>query len=236
MVVHKNLKNLIKSLAFPLSILIILLILSFLGKYLQVPTPEDLVNKVISTFGGLEIWAVFLIALVEGFLFLGQYFPGGIIIFLSIISAGRDIFRISILVLTISVAFIIAYSLNYTIGKYGFYSLFNKIGLGNTIKNSSEKIRKKASTAIAISYEDPNLASITATAAGIVRLPFKHFLLLSSIWTLIWNIFWATIIYFLGETALNLIGVNYIFFILFVWIILIILRFFISRNKAKHKL
>lgn len=232
---HKNYRKLFKSLSLPLIILGMLLLLSFLGKYLSLPTPEDLVNKVIKEFGELKVWAVFLIALIEGFLFLGQYFPGGMIIFFSIISAGRDIPRISILVTTISIAFIVAYSLNYAVGKYGLYGLLNKLGLKKAIKKSQKRIEKKASTAIAISYEDPNIASITATAAGIAHIPFRKFLLLSIIWAFIWNIFWATLIYFIGEAALNLIGVNYIFFILGAWIAIILFHFFISK-PAKHNL
>jgi membrane protein DedA with SNARE-associated domain len=110
--------------------------------------------------------------------------------------------------------------------------LLKKFGLGKALKMSEKKIKKRASVAIAISYEDPNLASITATAAGIIHMPFRHFLFLSAIWIVLWNIFWAALIYFLGETALNLIGVNYIYFILVVWIAIILFRFFISKNKT----
>ncbi len=234
---HKNsLRNLFKSLSLPIAIILFLLLFSYLGKFLAIPSSEDLINIVLSEFGELNLWAVFFIALIEGFLFLGQYFPGGIIVFFSIISAQGDLVRISALVLVISVSFVIAYSLNYFVGRYGLYKIFNKIGFGNAIKSSQKKILKKASTAIAISYEDPNLASITATASGIVRLPFKKFLILSIIWALFWNIFWAIAIYFLGEATLKLIGVNYIYFIALVWMALIIFRFFISKHKEKHNL
>lgn len=229
-------KSLFKSLSLPITILLFLLLFSYLGKFLPIPSSEDLINKVLETFGELNLWAVFIIALIEGFLFLGQYFPGGIIVFFSIISAQGDISRISILVLVISISFIIAYSLNYLVGRYGVYKIFNKIGFGNAIKSSQKKIRKNASTAIAISYEDPNLASIVATASGIVNLPYKKFLFLSVIWTFFWNVFWAITIYFLGEATIKLIGINYIFFIIIIWMILIIFRFIFSRHKEKHKL
>lgn len=232
----KDLKSLFKSLSLPLAIILFLLLFSYLGKFLPIPSSEDLINQVLSKFGELNLWAVFFIALIEGFLFLGQYFPGGIIVFFSIISAEGDLTKISVLVLVISISFVIAYSLNYLVGRYGIYKIFNKLGFGNAIKSSQKNIRKKASTAIAISYEDPNLASITATASGIVRLPFKKFFILSVFWTLFWNIFWATAIYFLGEATLKLIGINYIFFIAIIWIVLIIFRFFISRHKEKHNL
>ncbi len=234
---HKSkLIELFRRLSLPIAIFFSLLFFSYLGRFLPIPSSEDLIQNVLDMFGELNLWAVFIIALIEGFLFLGQYFPGGIIVFFSIISAQGDIDRIVLLVLVISISFVMAYSLNYLVGRYGVYKIFDKLGFGNAIKSSQEKIKKKASTAIAISYEDPNLASIVATASGIVRLPFKKFLILSIIWTFIWNIFWATTIYFLGEATLKLVGVNYIFFILIIWMILIIFRFTISIHKEKHKL
>ncbi len=227
---NKSIKSLFKSLTLPVTILVILIFFSYFSQWLPIPSPEDLINKTIQVFGELKWWAVFLIALVEGFLFLGQYFPGGVIVFFSIISAGKDLGRISLLILIISIAFVIAYTLNYVLGRYGIYTIFTKLGFKKSIDKSKKKVKDKAFKAIALTYEDPNIASITATAAGIVHLPFKKFLLFSSIWALVWNIFWAAVIYFLGEATLNLVGINYIFFIIFAWIFILVLKHFFSKK------
>ncbi len=231
----RSVKSLLKSLAIPVIMLAVLLFFFYFGKYLPTPSPQELVNNVIIKFGTLELWAIFLIAIVEGFLLLGQYFPGGIVVFFSIVSAGKDLLRISILTFVISISFIIAYILNYLIGKYGLYHVFARLGFKKSLEKSKKKVHEKAAAAIALSYADPNLASITATAAGIIRLPFKRFLLLSIVWVFLWNIFWAIIIYILGGAALDLVGMKYIFFVLALWIIIILFHFFFPKNK-NHKL
>src|SRR3989344_1717900 len=76
----------------------------------------------------LAIFFIFLIALVEGGLILGQYAPGGIVISLSIISAGGDVVKVILLCLVISLAYLVAYGIDYFIGYYGINRLIEKFG------------------------------------------------------------------------------------------------------------
>src|SRR3989344_2073337 len=115
----QKLKKFGREFSIPIVLLIVYFIIFYVQKIIPVPSQESSVNWVLNFIDGQSIGLIFLIALVEGALIVGQYAPGGIVIFLSFLSAQGDILRLALLVLVVSFAFIIAYSLNYLLGYYG---------------------------------------------------------------------------------------------------------------------
>ena len=226
-------KEILKLLSIPLILMAIYLSMYIIWKVFELPTDGQLLPIVKEWFGEYGLGVVFIGALIEGFLLLGQYFPGGFIIFLGVISAGKDIARASSVVSIVCLAFFIAYTLNYLLGRYGWYKLLIKFGLGQSIEDSKDKLTKQGLNVIFFSYWEPNLASLTATAAGILQVPLKKFSIYSAAGIILWNIFWGTLVYTLGESALEIMGVKYILIIFFVWISVIMLKkyFFDRINK-----
>ncbi len=200
-------------------------------KVLNLPTDDQLLIIVREWFVRYGLWIVFISALIEGFLLLGQYFPGGFIIFLGVISAGKDIPRAIEVVSVVCVSFFIAYSLNYLVGKYGWYKLLAKFGLIGSVERSKEKLMKQGLNAIFFTYWEPNLASLTATAAGILGIPFKKFLLYSAIGIVLWNIFWGTLVYILGESALKIAGLKWVLIIFGIWIGIILFKKYVLDKR-----
>jgi membrane protein DedA with SNARE-associated domain len=229
-----KLKEILKLLAIPLSLMLIFLLVHGVWNLLGLPSNDELVPIVKNWFNDHGLWIVFIGALIEGFLLLGQYFPGGFIIFLGVISAGKDIQRAAFVVLIVCVAFFMAYTMNYLLGKYGWYKLLAKFGLGQSIDKSKDKLTKQGMNAILFSYWEPNLASITATAAGVLQVPLKKFSFYSAVGIILWNIFWGTLVYKLGEKALDLfMGVKYVFVIFLIWVgILIFKKYVLDRAKT----
>lgn len=202
-------------------------------RLLDLPTDDQLLAVIKEWFGKYGLAIVFVGALIEGFLLLGQYFPGGFIIFLGVISAGKDVPRAALVVLAVSVAFFIAYTLNYLLGKYGWHRLLIKFGLGQSIEKSKDKLTRQGLNAVFFSYWEPNLASITATAAGVLHVPLRKFSLYSAAGIIVWNIFWGTLVYTLGESALEVIGLKYVIIIFLVWIGIIILKKYFFEKKTE---
>lgn len=200
-------------------------------KVLNLPTDDQLLIIVRDWFARYGLWIVFISALIEGFLLLGQYFPGGFIIFLGVISAGKDIPRAMEVVSVVCISFFIAYSLNYLVGKYGWYKLLAKFGLIGSVERSKEKLTKQGLNAIFFTYWEPNLASLTATAAGILGIPFKKFSLYSAIGIVLWNIFWGTLVYVLGESALKIAGLKWVLIIFGIWIGIILFKKYVLDKK-----
>ena len=117
--------------------------------------------------------------------------------------------RATEVVLVVSIAFFVSYIMNYLIGKYGWYKLFVKFGLKKPLDNAQKRLNKHGLKAIMFSYWEPNLASITATAAGVLKLSIKKFILYSIIGVIVWNTFWGVLVFKLGEEALKLTGLKY---------------------------
>lgn len=169
----------------------------------------------------------------KGFFILGQYFPGGFIIFLGVISSVGDIPRAVSVVLVTSLAFFISYTLNYFVGKYGWYKILLKFGLGANIESSKDRLSKQGMNAVIFGYWEPNLASIIATSAGILTVPFRRFSLYSFAGIITWNTFWGILVYTLGESALKIIGLKYVLVIFGVWIFIILIKKYLSSVKNK---
>jgi len=164
---------------------------------------------------------------------LGQYFPGGTIIFLGVISAGQDMYKATEVVLIVAIAFFISYTLNYIVGKYGWYNLLIKFGLKNSLENAKGKLNKQGLNAVIFSYWEPNLASITATAAGVLKVPLANFLLYSFIGIVIWETFWGTLVFFMGNAALKLMGIKYVLVIFACWVSIILIKDLFFNKKVK---
>jgi membrane-associated protein len=234
MIKHKlRVKELLRIISVPLTFLVIYLTMILFWKLFGLPSPEELVSIITGYFDRYGLLVIFLSSLIEGFLLLGQYFPGGFVIFFGVISAGKSIGRAIQVVIVVSTAFFIAYYLNYLVGKYGFYKLFEKFGLKKSIDKAKKKLRKHTFKAILFSYWEPNLASITATAAGILEIPLKKFLLYSRVGITVWNTFWGALVFILGGTALKFTGIRYITVVLLVWIIALVGAHVIKNIKRR---
>lgn len=221
---NPKLKDFLKLLSVPIILLLIYLSMALLWKIFGLPSDEQMLVIVKEYFLRYGLWIVFISALIEGFLLLGQYFPGGFVIFLGVISAGKNIPKVTEVVSVVSLAFFISYTLNYWVGKYGWYKLLVKFGLKRSLEEAKNKLTKQGMNAILFSYWEPNLASITATAAGVLQISLAKFSFYSAIGVVIWNIFWGTLVFSLGNAALELIGIKYIVIIFLAWIGILLLK------------
>lgn len=221
---HPKAKEILKLLSLPLVLLGLYISMYILWAIIDFPSNDELVIIVREWFSRHGLWIVFIGAFIEGFLLLGQYFPGGFIIFLGVISAGNSIPKAALVVAFVCVSFFLSYTANYILGKFGWYKLALKLGLGPSLDNAKKKLSKNVMNAMMFSYWEPNLASITATAAGVLQVPWKKFLLCSLAGILIWNTFWGTVVYLVGESAVQLMGVKYGLVILAIWVTAILLK------------
>ncbi len=184
--------SLLKLLIVPISLLAAYLVVWVIWRSFGLPTDERLAQITQGWFNKYGIIVVFISGMIEGILLLGQYYPGGLVVFLGVISAGHNIPKVIGVVSIVSLAFLIGYTIDYLMGKYGWYKLFLKFALNNSLETSKIKLQKQQFNAIFLSYWEPNPASVTATAAGISQLPFKKFTLYSFLGILFWNTFWGT--------------------------------------------
>lgn len=227
-----KLKEYLRLLLVPIGLLAVYLTMAFLWKVFDLPSDDQMILIVKNYFNNYGIYVVFVGALIEGFFIVGQYFPGGFIIFLGVISSVGDISRAVAVVSVTSFAFFIAYTLNYFVGKYGWYKILERFGFGHSLEVAKNKLEKQGLNAVIFGYWEPNLASIIATAAGILKISFQKFSFYSLFGVIIWNIFWGVLVYTLGDNALKIIGIKYVLIIFGVWILVLLLKKFISGKNS----
>lgn len=217
-------KKYLKLLAVPLVLLAFSFVISLAWQLFDLPEREQLIAIVKEWFRQYGIWVVFVSALIEGVLLFGNYYPGGLVIFLGVISAGGDVTLTVGVVFTVCVALFIAYYANYLLGKYGWYTILAKFGMREAIERTKQKLLKHQFSAIMGSYWFPNLASITSTSAGVLQLPVKKFLVHSAIGVLVWNSLWGTLVASLGDRALDIISFKWVLIIVGAWIAVVVIR------------
>jgi len=210
----------------PIIFLAMFTLLISLWRLLNLPSNDELFKVMQSYFGEYGYFIILVSAIIEGFIFAGIYYPGSLVIFLGVILA-ENIFQFGIMVIVVAVGLLISYTINFMLGKYGWHKLLIAFGFKKSIKNAQKRLTKHSILGIFLSYWMPNIASLTATAAGIMHYPFKKFLLYSTIAVLFWNLFWGFIVYTFGEAALNVVGIYFVIAIVVGWIVL---NFILSKK------
>lgn len=192
--------------------------LAVIWKLLDLPSETEMMTIVSSWLSIYGLYLVLAGSFLESLLFIGIYFPGSIVIFISVALA-PDVTSALTTVFCISLGMFAGYSVNYLLGKYGWYQLFLKLGMRDAIDRAQVKMQRNDIRYVFYTYWNPGLASFTATAAGILKMNYQRFLLLSITAILVWNTFWGVLVYSLGESALVLLDFTVVLKIAMVWII-----------------
>ncbi len=211
---NQHLKSIVPLLIF----LAIVLVLWVLWNFLGLPDKNELLLIFKDYFKQYGLIIVFLAAIVEGLLLIGWYLPGGTVMFFGVILVGKNMPLVLLNGLLITLGLLLAYTLNYFLGYYGWYKLLKKFGQTDHLEKYKNKLQKNLGTGLFMSYWHPNVAVWASTAAGILKINFKQFFWRSLLALFIWNMFWGALVYVLGEKALTIASFKFIFIVLLVWI------------------
>jgi membrane protein DedA with SNARE-associated domain len=198
----------------------LLLVISFylFWEAFNFPTETELVPIAKTYFDRYGLVSVFFGALGEGIFLVGLYLPGTFVILLGILLAGNDWSHIIKVWAVIVAGLGCAYSIDYGLGKYGWYKLLVAYGLAGPLSKARTRLASRGAGAIFTSFWQINIASLTATAAGILGFSFPKFILCAMCAAALWMAFWVTIIVSLGTSALALVNLRFIVLALIFWI------------------
>lgn len=213
-----KLSKLLKVISLPMIFLAVFLLFWAGWKILNLPPEHELIEIAKKYFDLYGYWIVLISAFIEGALLVGWYYPGSLVIFLGVIFAGKNIPEVIWVVTLVTAGLFLAYVFDYALGKYGWYRLLLKFGLKKPMDKAQMQLSKYGLSGIFLSYWQPNLAALTSTAAGMLQFPFKKFILYSAAAAVLWNVFWGTLVYFLGEAALTAIGAKFVVVVIILWI------------------
>ncbi|MDQ5922398.1 MAG: rane-associated protein [Patescibacteria group bacterium] len=221
--------QILKKIKLPLVLILISVFFILIWKLLGLPSEEVLFDMAKEYFLKYGIITVLIASIIEGMLVVGWYLPGGLVIFLGVILASGNPDRaISSVVATI-VGLCIAYTVNYFLGKHGWYKLLVVFGLKGSLEKAEGKFEKYGYKAVILSYWQPNLGALVSTSAGILQASFRKFFFFSTLATILWSVFWGTIAYFLGQKILEYLGMVF-FGLMGVWIISIIVGHYLKKD------
>ena len=198
-------KYYLKLLYLPLFFLIISISLRLTWFIFDLPSFEIVLAKLEGWFDLYVLKILFFGAMIEGMLLVGGYFPGLFVIVVSVLMADSIVEAVTAVAVG-TAGLLVAHSINYVLGKYGWYQLLIKFGLKTSIESSREKLIKQGPWSIWGSYWLPSMSALTDTAAGIIHMPFKKFIFHSIFASIAWNSFAGLVIYLIGEPALYMVG------------------------------
>ena len=227
-----KIKKFVREASIPLVFLVLYYFLFHFQKFISLPTQDKFMDLILNFMNTQNIFLIFLIALVEGGLILGQYSPGGIVIFLSIMSAEGNIPKMILLLSVISLAYLLAYSLDYLFGYYGVETVIKKLGFEKKVERYRKLLDKNVFSTIFFSYAETNIASLVAVSSGLLKIPFKKFIYFSVISVIFWNTFWAVVLYFFGNAILSIFGATYLVVILAIWVLIAFYNNFLKKEET----
>jgi membrane protein DedA with SNARE-associated domain len=122
-------------------------------------------------------------------------------------------------VFVVAAGIIITYVGNYFVGKYGLYRVFTRFGLNESIETTKKSLEKHGDRWLWLTYAHPNLGALTSLTCGIVKYPFKKFLIYSLVATIGWCIFWGVVAYLGADQIIKIVTLRWLFIVLIVVLI-----------------
>ncbi len=209
----------------------VLFVLYLVWLLLDLPPQEQMIEIIKGYLATYGYATVLLGSFLEALLLIGWYFPGSLVIFLSVILSPTAA-SAALAVVCVTIGLYAGYTVNFFLGKYGWHRLLIKFGIREHLEEAQQKLARYGVRAIFSSYWNPGLASFTATAAGVLQYKVRTFLISSLVAVTLWNIFWGVLVYRLGERALDtLLSWPFAIFTVVVWIAA---RYIDDHVSSKH--
>lgn len=190
----------------------------------DMPSQDETIVLAREYFDRYGLITIFISAILEATLMVGWYYPGSLVIVLGAIFAGSDVVQLGKVLIVTTLGFWVAHTFNFYVGKYGWYRLLAALGFRKALEKAKAQLTQYGPRAIFLTYWHPNLGALTATAAGILEIPFRAVALYSIAATILWNTMWTTLAYFLGEKAVDAIGPKFVLAFIGIWIAATLLR------------
>jgi len=170
----------------------------------QIRDVSNIVQFAEEIYGAYGYYLIFLGALVEGTFIIGLYIPGSLIVFLGVSLAKLGITTFPMVILVGTLGFCAGYSINYFLGRYGWYRIIEGIGFEKQIDKAKVNLRKHYDKALFWGYVMPSTGALLSTASGIMRVPFRHFLIKTVSIQLFWSLLLGGLAYIFGLTFIHM--------------------------------
>lgn len=174
---------------------------------------SSFLNVIQDVYADFGYPLIFFGAVLEAMFLVGLFVPGSAILLMGAALSRLGVVEFPIVFILGSCGLVVGYTINYFLGKYGWYHVLSFLGLEKGIEASKEKLKEHGIQTIFWGYFIPGSASLLSTAAGILNMNFKQFLSISIFAQSFWGLVWGTIAYFFGIYLVEFI-IKYFIFLL----------------------
>lgn len=210
------------SVTTPLILIIIYIALTILLKSLF-PTGQALVDQLTSIYGRFGYEIIILGSLMEALVLVNMFTPGVVAVGLGVIFAKSGQLDLTLAIILAVLGSLVGFMVDFLLGRFGFAKILERVGYGKIVDEAKSKLEGFNFRTFSLAFMHPNLGALVSLAAGILRMDFKKFFLLSLLSTLVWYILWGVLIFVLGEAFLVVLTkYTYILFILVgaIWLLM----------------
>jgi len=199
---------------------------------LFLPSAQELLGIVENLYRQFGYWIVLLAGIGESVFLLGFYLPGSAAILLGAALAKSGVVFLPLIILLGTVGLTTGYTINYFLGKYGWYHLLARFGFEKGIQMAEKKLKAHQKKTLFLGYISPNTGAFISTAAGISQLPFKTFFVITFCSQLFWATIWGITAYSLGNVFIEFF-LKYAIVIIYGVIAIVFLRRAIKAGIAR---
>jgi len=189
----------------------------------HIPDAPLIIQKIKRIYGQYGYDLIFLGALLEGTFIVGFYVPGSFIILLGSALARTGVVSFPLVVLFGTLGLTLGYTINYFLGRYGWYRILAGFGFTKQLQTAQVKLLEYQDKALFLGYIMPSTGSFLSTAAGALKLPFKKFILKTLVVQAFWSLILGGLAYIFGMAFIQ-IFLQYFGFVVFVWVLLYFLK------------
>jgi membrane protein DedA with SNARE-associated domain len=201
-------------------VLIFFYILMFLVLKDRITNPSAILDSIENLYSQYGYTVVLLGGLLEGIFLVGMYVPGSTVILLGAALAKTEAVSLPIIILAGVCGLVTGYCVNYILGKYGWHTMLASSSMLQHLEKAQKKLQTYEKRSFIFGFSSPFLATFLTTAAGVLCLPFKKFIITAIVVQLFWTSLYSIIAYIFGigfvEIFLRYFGVV-MFVLLLVW-------------------
>lgn len=209
-------KKVAKALAFPIIFLISIIVLFAVWNLLNLPSNQELVEASRYYFMNYGYPVLFFSAVIESIPIINIYYPGSSIILLAAAMSRAGTLNLWAVIFVVAAGIFMTYIINFFVGKYGLYSIFIRFGLKDSIDTTKHSLEKHGDKWLWLTYGHPNFGALTSLTCGIIKYPFKKFLIYSFVATIAWCVFWGIVAYLGADQIIKIVTLRWLFIVLIV--------------------
>lgn len=196
-------------------------------------TPEQIISHFASLYARYGYEIIFIGALLEALVVINFFVPGVTIVILGAVFARAGQVHLTYGILAAATGSILGFMIDYALGYFGFYHIINRLGYSSALSKAKNQLDRSAVRTFALGFIHPDIGSFIATAAGVIRMSFINFLVLTVFSTLAWMSLWGLLVFAFGRVFLTILTKYTLVLVILVFSAWILLTIYENSKEGK---